>query len=158
MSRADAKTLLFGFALGTVNFFTVVIPVQWAVTRIVPKRIVEMFDQSHIFERQTTVELILIAGAVTLAAPFCEEYFFRGTLQRGLSLPSGPRWAGAVITAVVFSAFHFDPVGFPARLELGLLFGLLYQRTGSIWPGVMAHSVNATVTLEGPEAPASDFL
>jgi hypothetical protein len=51
-----------------------------------------------------------------------------------------------VFVAVVFSAFHMDPVGFVARFELGLLFGLLYWKTGSLWPAVMAHAANNITT------------
>jgi hypothetical protein len=35
-----------------------------------------------------------------------------------------------------------DPVGFPARWELGVLFGLLAWRTGSLWPGIFGHLAN----------------
>ncbi|HET9450129.1 MAG TPA: CPBP family glutamic-type intramembrane protease, partial [Aggregicoccus sp.] len=51
-----------------------------------------------------------------------------------------------VVSAVVFSAFHLDPVGFFARVQLGLLFGLLLLRTGSLWPGIAAHSANNVVS------------
>ena len=39
-----------------------------------------------------------------------------------------------LVTAVIFSAFHFDPVGFVARVEFGVLFGALRLYTGSLWP------------------------
>ena len=54
--------------------------------------------------------------------------------------------AGLVTTAFVFSAFHLDPVGFLARFELGLLFGLFFFRTGSLWPGIAAHAANNLVS------------
>jgi hypothetical protein len=43
---------------------------------------------------------------------------------------------------VVFAALHFDPVRFPAVLLLGVAFGWLTWRTGSIWPSALAHAVN----------------
>jgi hypothetical protein len=51
-----------------------------------------------------------------------------------------------LVTAVVFSAFHLDPVGFFARVELGVLFGVLRLYTGSLWPSILAHSANNVVS------------
>jgi hypothetical protein len=61
---------------------------------------------------------------------------------------------------VVFAALHFDPVRFPAVLLLGVAFGWLTWRTGSIWPSAVAHAVNngAAVLLLSlaPAAEAAD--
>src|SRR5262249_10861687 len=40
------------------------------------------------------------------------------------------------------SLFHLDPVGFLARWELGIVFGLLAWRSGSLWPGIFMHLAN----------------
>jgi signal transduction histidine kinase len=39
-----------------------------------------------------------------------------------------------------------DPIGFSARVELGLLFGILFLWSRSIWPGAMAHAANNLVS------------
>jgi signal transduction histidine kinase len=39
-----------------------------------------------------------------------------------------------------------DPIGFTARVELGLLFGILFVWSRSIWPGAMAHAANNLVS------------
>ena len=132
----------WGAALGTVNFFGAVVPLQFASHQLFPREWAEQFDISHLFERQDAVDMALLLGAVSVAAPVCEETFFRGFLQERLTRALGSPWRVAVFTAAVFSAFHLDPVGFLARFELGLLFGLLYWRLGSLWPGVMAHAAN----------------
>jgi hypothetical protein len=105
-----------------------------------------MFDGSRIFEGQTTLELSLMLAGVSLAAPFCEEFFFRGVFQKGLLRTSLSQAGAVLLTAVIFSAFHFDPVGFVARAELGVLFGALRLYTGSLWPSIMAHSANNVVS------------
>ena len=51
-----------------------------------------------------------------------------------------------MVTAFVFSAFHLDPVGLTARFELGVLFGLLAWRAGSLWPAIAAHGANNLVS------------
>ena len=136
----------FGFALGAANFFGLVLPLQFLSQKLAPQWLREMFDATLLFNGQTPFELALIVGGVGLAAPFCEEYFFRGVFQGGLLRSSGRPVLTVVVTAALFSAFHLDPVGFPARFELGVLFGLLCWRSGSIWPGVGAHSANNLVS------------
>ena len=38
----------------------------------------ERFDQAHVFEGHTAVGMALVLSAVSLAAPFSEEFLFRG--------------------------------------------------------------------------------
>ncbi len=138
---------LFGFLLGVANFFALVVPIQYTAQQVAPKWLTELFDATRLFEGQTTLELVLILSGVTLAAPLCEEFFFRGIFQRGLATSrTAPPMRALVVSAVVFSAFHLDPVGFAARVELGLLFGWLFLRTGSLWPGIAAHAANNAVS------------
>lgn len=136
------KPIAWGAGLGVANLFGAVIPLQYLAQHLFPKAWVDLFDMSHLFERQDMRDLALLMAAVAIAAPVCEETFFRGFLQERLSRVLGNPWRVAVFVAVVFSAFHLDPVGFLARFELGLLFGLLYWRMGSLWPGVAAHAAN----------------
>ncbi|MCY1041807.1 type II CAAX endopeptidase family protein [Corallococcus sp. bb12-1] len=141
------KPALFGFLLGVANFFAVVVPLQFMAQRVAPPWLREMFDASRLFEGQTPVELALLLGGVSVAAPLCEEFFFRGLFQRALTPPApASPWPALIISSVVFSAFHLDPVGFLARAELGLLFGWLLLRTGSLWPSIAAHAANNMVS------------
>ncbi len=144
--RPWAAGAAFGFGVGVVNFFAAVVPLQIASQSLAPKELVELFDVSGIFKHQTPLELFLVVSGVCLAAPFCEEFFFRGLMQRGAEKQLGARKA-VIVTAVVFSAFHLDPIGFLARFELGLVFGFLMLRSGSIWPGVFAHLANNSVSV-----------
>lgn len=135
-----------GFALGVANFFAFVVPIQFAAQAVAPQWLRDMFDGSRIFEGQSSFELAMMLAGVSLAAPVCEEFFFRGVFQKGLLGTSLSRMGAVVVTAVVFSAFHMDPVGFVARVELGVLFGALRLYTGSLWPGILAHSANNVVS------------
>ncbi|MFL5349868.1 MAG: type II CAAX prenyl endopeptidase Rce1 family protein [Hyalangium sp.] len=135
-----------GFGLGVANFFALVVPIQYAAQSAAPQWLRDMFDGSQIFEGQNSLELALMLAGVSVAAPVCEEFFFRGVFQKSLLASSLSKPAAVVITAVVFSAFHLDPVGFLARVELGVLFGVLRLYTGSLWPGILAHSANNVVS------------
>jgi hypothetical protein len=130
-----------GALLGLVNYVGWAVPLMALAEKAFPRHIIEMFDGSAIFKNQTSVELGVLVAGVSLAAPVCEEFFFRGVVQHGLTRWLGG-WRGIFLTALIFSAFHFDPVGFLARFELGLLFGWLFWKSGSLWPGVAAHAAN----------------
>src|SRR5262249_11735752 len=121
--RGALKSALLGFALGAANYFAVVIPLQFVSQQHAPQWMKDLsYDQSEIFKNRSTFAIAVIVLGVGLAAPFCEEFFFRGVFQRGL----GNTWWGLAFTAVLFSAVHLDLMGFVARTELGLLFGLLF--------------------------------
>lgn len=142
LQRFDGKSFGLGVAYGVANYLAWALPLMALAQAVFPRHLVELFDSARIFERRTQLEVIIVVAGATLAAPVCEEIFFRGFMQRAFA--EAPR--GIVVTAVVFSAFHMDPVGFLARFELGVLFGLLAWRAGSIWPAIGAHLANNTVS------------
>jgi len=144
LSGLDAVTprgLGFGLAAGALNYLAWAVPLMALAQAVFPRRVVELFDSSTIFKHQGPVETVLLVAGVGLAAPVCEELFFRGALQQGLMTKLPPPTA-IVVSALVFAAFHLDPVGFLARFELGVVFGLLAWRGGSVWPAVAAHAAN----------------
>lgn len=154
----------FGFVLGVANFFAIVAPVQYVAQSLLPPAWREIYDVADIFRGQSPLELAFIMASVTVAAPVCEEFFFRGVFFQGLRAHGGHAMRAVVFSAVVFSMFHLDPVGFFARVELGVLFGWLLVRTGSLWPAILAHTANNLVStvlffvaryFESPEQPAS---
>ena len=84
--------------------------------------------------------LLIILGG--LLAPLGEELLFRGVVFGWLR-----RWGfvvAAIISAVVFGAAHGINVVFPAAIVLGLLNAYVYEKSGSIWPSVVAHATNNT--------------
>ena len=82
----------------------------------------------------------LLVIAVTPA--ICEEFIFRGAVQRTIfRIKSNPHIA-IWLSAAIFSAIHFQFYGFLPRLLLGAAFGYVYFWTGSIWYAVFAHFLN----------------
>ncbi|MDP1967285.1 MAG: type II CAAX endopeptidase family protein [Reyranella sp.] len=83
------------------------------------------------------LSLALLAGL----APLVEELVFRGLLYGWLE----SRWGGGiafVASSLAFAAAHVEPAHAFLVLPLGLLFGLLRWRTGSLWPSLVAHMAN----------------
>ena len=81
--------------------------------------------------------------AVSFTAGFCEEVAFRGYLMTRLRLLGRFRsWVvPTVISAVAFGVCHtYQGIpGFILITVYGVLFSLLYIRTGRLWPCIIAH-------------------
>lgn len=77
--------------------------------------------------------------AVVVGAPVVEEILFRGVLQTALAAASSASKA-VPIQAALFALFH-DPVVFVPVFAMALGLGWLYARTGSLWPGIVAHAL-----------------
>jgi len=93
---------------------------------------------------KTTVGKIIWV-AVSFTAGFCEEIAFRGYLMTRLRLLGKFKsWTiPVIVSAVSFGACHAYQ-GWPGFILItiyGVLFSLLYIRTGSLWPCIIAHSV-----------------
>jgi membrane protease YdiL (CAAX protease family) len=82
---------------------------------------------------------------VGLLAPLSEELVFRGGILRELLKWKENPWIGIVISAMLFSLVHMNPVQMPHAFLIGILLGWLYYRTDSIIPGVVWHWVNNTI-------------
>ncbi|HZJ55936.1 MAG TPA: type II CAAX endopeptidase family protein [Myxococcaceae bacterium] len=140
--------MVFALGIAVANYFAAVIPLQFVAQLLAPRAWVEMFDQTQVFERQRGLDLFLAMTGAVAAAPIGEEVIFRGLLLQGL-LRRGVQMLPAVVaSAAIFSLCHVNLVGLPALFELGLVFGLLYARTRSVLPGMVAHlGSNLTATL-----------
>ncbi|BDG07248.1 type II CAAX endopeptidase family protein [Anaeromyxobacter paludicola] len=151
--------LVLALLCGVAGFLTAG-AVMALTTLALPASWVKAFDLTPLFGGPAW-HRALLGLLASLLAPVCEEAAFRGYVQRTLLLRLRPAPAIGV-TAVLFAAMHLDPVRFPALVVLGLLFGWLAWRAGSIWPAVAAHAVNNAIaslaavlpSRPGPEAPA----
>ena len=87
----------------------------------------------------TTSDILINILLVALLPAICEEVFFRGCLQRILIYAFKSPWAGIIVTAGLFSAFHMQFEGFLPRMFLGTLLGALFWYSNSLWPNIAAH-------------------
>lgn len=81
--------------------------------------------------------------SVSIFAPLFEEWLCRGLVLRGLLNKMNP--AGAIcISAAFFAILHMNPWQAIPAFILGLLFGYVYYRTGSLKLTMLMHCVNNT--------------
>ena len=87
---------------------------------------------------------------IVIAAPISEETCFRGMLFGGLRTRL-PRIAAALVSGLIFGALHATTgvSAVPPLVFFGLVLALLYERTGSIVPGIVLHMLNNSVALLG---------
>lgn len=82
--------------------------------------------------------ILLFVGAVI--APIFEETIFRGFLFPGLRQRFGWQKA-ALLSSAIFAFCHLQLAAFIPTFTLGLIFSYLYQRSSSIWPGIIMHTL-----------------
>ena len=70
---------------------------------------------------------------------FCEEVFFRGTMQPLLYKSFTKPWKAIFFTALIFSFLHFQFSGFLPRLLAGGVMGGIFYFTGSLWLPIISH-------------------
>ena len=92
--------------------------------------------------------LLLNLLVIALIPAVGEEMTFRGVIQQSLTRRMNPHIA-IILSAAIFSFFHFQFFGFFPRLFLGILLGYMFYITGSLWTSILMHFVNngAAVTL-----------
>ncbi len=81
---------------------------------------------------------------VVMLGPFVEEVFFRGFVFSGLLHRFGLSVA-IVVSAAVFAMAHMDAAMAGPAFFSGLVFALVYWRTGTLWPLVLAHTAQNAI-------------
>lgn len=68
-----------------------------------------------------------------------EEVCFRGGLQNILTRWLKGPWTAIVLTAFIFSIIHMSYYGFLVRFALGIILGLVFYYSGSLWLSILFH-------------------
>ena len=94
-----------------------------------------------------SIPLVVLLAALAVVPAVFEEFFFRGYLLTAVRKQlSGPQ--AIVATAALFGLFHVvvrDGFAFERLLPtmtMGLVLGWVCLRTGSLFPGILLHSIH----------------
>jgi len=115
-------------------------------------RVVPSNSRLIFVQRPGGIGLLLLALLVTaVAAPICEEVFFRGMLFR-LLRTRVPLWAAVLLSAIAFGLAHASPAVSPALLPtfmyMGIVLAVVYVRTGWLTNNILLHALsNAIATV-----------
>ena len=93
----------------------------------------------------SAILLALVSAAVI--SPVYEEIFYRGFLYRWLRTRLGAV-AGILLSSLIFTAAHYPVTNaMPVNFLDGIVFAWAYEKTHSIWPGVIIHGVVNAVSI-----------
>ena len=83
--------------------------------------------------------------SIGILGPIAEELLFRGAVLGSLlewrPIRSMP-WMAILLSAALFALAHMNPAQMPGTIAIGLLYGWLVYRTGSLLPGLIGHTFN----------------
>ncbi len=86
-------------------------------------------------------EGILVLLVIAVVPALCEEVMFRGFIQRSFEFKMKP-FTAALVTAVFFGLYHFNPYGILPLIGLGLYFGWAAYMSNSIFVPIILHFFN----------------
>ncbi len=142
------QVLRWGLGGGVVGL--VVIDVVGLLLREVGLQANQLEQFAFVRSERPFPEFTLLLISAGVLAPFVEELFFRGFLF-GLYRRRQPIWVAYGIPSLLFTLLHNDPTHMTVPQMAGLSIGIfmlaimltwLYQHTGSLYPGMLAHAVN----------------
>ena len=84
----------------------------------------------------STIWLELLGSA--LITPFLEELLHRGVVYGRLRRMCG-KWSAVFLSALIFAILHFNIVQFIYAFLLGIVLALFVEKSGRIYPAVIAH-------------------
>jgi hypothetical protein len=95
-----------------------------------------------ILEMNSFVDFIITFLLVSVIAGLGEELIFRGIIQNELQKLFKRSWIAIIITAIIFSAVHFQPSGFLTKFVIGLALGYVYWVSKNLWYSIFLHTLN----------------
>jgi uncharacterized protein len=102
---------------------------------------------------------LIIAILIMAVMPgIVEELFFRGIVQNQLHDILKNSHHAILVSAFLFSFFHFQFYGFIPRLILGGLLGYIFAWSGNIWYSCTAHVANNLIAVLGSYFLEPQFL
>lgn len=130
LRRVPASVLWEGAALAPGLYLVVIL-----VLSALPQTWIESYSEASAGLDAGGVLGVL---SVVVVAPIVEEFVFRGLIMTRLSYAM-PGWLAILLSAAIFGGCHGHPIWFAYAFFLGMVFGLMDWKAGSIWPSILGH-------------------
>lgn len=93
-----------------------------------------------------TPNLYLISLFVISITPaICEEVMFRGTIMNAYENVSKKK--AVIYSAILFGVFHLNIQNLLGPTFLGIIFGIVVYKTGSIYASIIGHALNNAIAI-----------
>ena len=114
------------------------IPISWTnyFTAMEAKR---ASQEAVLIQINSVSKYIISIISIALLPAVFEETFFRAGLQKLLTNWTRRKWFAIILTSIIFSLIHVSYYGFLVRFALGMILGLVYYYSGSLWLNCIMH-------------------
>ncbi len=157
IGRAGYPYQSMSHSIKAAKWLPLIVPAGIAVvlsTAYVNAAMVSVFDYSRFSseviwqsgtQKPAAYEFILEFIVMCLVPGVCEEFLFRGAIQTNLR-PFG-RSNAILISAFLFSMMHQNAEQTFYTFAAGIVLGVVYEMTGSIWCATVLHVINNFVSV-----------
>jgi membrane protease YdiL (CAAX protease family) len=103
----------------------------------------DLFEKTYrtLVTAHSPLEFLFVVITVALVPALAEETLFRGVVQRSIGQATGGLRA-AVISGIIFAAYHLNPLSIVPLVALGVFFGYIVYRSGNLTLAIFAHFFN----------------
>lgn len=98
-----------------------------------------MEEYNKLMESLEAGNPVINAIAIAIAAPLLEEFMFRGAIYKELRRLL-PVWSAIIIQAALFGIYHMNLIQGIYAFGVGIILGLVYEWTKSIWMPIALHA------------------
>lgn len=128
LNKKEVKNLILGLVMGIIAITLVFILILISKSGVLVNSLLEPR-----FSLSLVLYLILF-----IFVGFAEELLSRGYIIGAMEVSNNNKWFAIMVSAVIFSLMHYDNNGFSLIPFLniflvGILFGVMYVKTKSIW-------------------------
>ena len=95
----------------------------------------------NLIRADNIAEMILVIITISIVPAICEEVMFRGYIQRSFGFKFKPHIA-AIITALFFALYHFNPYGLIPLAIIGFYLGFAAYTSQSLVIPMVIHFLN----------------
>lgn len=133
--------LIFTFPLaGTLGELNKILPVpeSWAL-KFKAMETAREAQEAALIQINSLPRYIISLFIIALLPGIFEETFFRGGIQNFLTRWFKGPWVAIILTSIIFSLIHLSYYGFIVRFALGIILGLIFYYSGSLWLSILFH-------------------
>ena len=124
-------------ALGTLNKI-LPIPADWAA-KFKAMELAREAQEAALININSFARYIISLIVICLLPAIFEETFFRAGLQNLFTRWFKGPWVAIILTSIIFSLIHLSFYGFLVRFALGIVLGLIFYYSGSLWLSILFH-------------------
>lgn len=102
------------------------------------------FDLPNLMEDEFNKIAASVWGMLAIAVfgPVIEELVFRRVMIDDMTAKTGKAWVAILISSALFGLIHMNPAQVAFAIPVGVVFGWIYVKTGSMLPGLVGHIIN----------------